>query len=91
MTDYDLDEIVDLCVVEKLAAVYEKDGTYIKLRKAADLIYDKLADQLSDEQAGLLEQYFEATVATTSRRDTLTYVQGMKHMYNLSRTLQDKG
>lgn len=91
MTEYDLEEFVNPCIVEKLATVYEKDGTYVKLLKEADLIYDKLSEELTDKQADLLEQYFEATVATTARRDTLTYVQGMKHMYNLSAALQEKG
>ena len=91
MTEYDLEEFVNPCVVEKLAAAYEKDETYMKLLKESDLIYDKLLEDLSDEQAELLEQYFEATVATTARRDTLTYIQGMKNMYNLSMALQEKG
>ena len=91
MTEYDLEEFVNPCIIEKLATVYEKDGTYVKLLKEADLIYDKLSEELTDKQADLLEQYFEATVATTSRRETLTYVQGMKHMYNLSAALQEKG
>lgn len=90
MTEYDLEEFVNPCVVEKLAAVYEKDETYQELLKQADSIYDMLLEDLSDEQAKLLEEYFEATVATTSRRDTLTYIQGMKNMYNLSMALQSK-
>lgn len=83
MTGYDLEEFVNPCVVEKLAMVYEKDGTYIKLLEEADLIYDKLTEQLPDEKAGLLEQYFEATVATTARRDTLTYIQGRKYAMSI--------
>lgn len=72
MTEYDLEEFVNPCVVEKLAETYEKDETYVELLKQADLIYDKLLKDLSEEQAKLLEEYFEATVATTARRDTLT-------------------
>ena len=47
MTEYDLEEFVNPCVVEKLATVYEKDGTYVKLLKEADLIYDKLSEELT--------------------------------------------
>lgn len=36
MAEYDLEEFVNPCVVEKLAAVYEKDETYQKLLKQAD-------------------------------------------------------
>ena len=57
MTEYDLEEFVNPCVVEKLAEVYENDGKYIKLLKESDLIYDKLSEELTDEQADLLEQY----------------------------------
>lgn len=91
MTEYDLEEFVNPCVVEKLATVYEKDETYMQLLKESDLIYDKLSEELPDEQAELLEQYFESTIAATARRDTLTYIQGMKNMYNLSMALQEKG
>jgi len=90
MKDYDLEEFVNPCVVEKLAKIYENDETYQRLLKEADMIFDKLNEEITDEQSSLLEQYFEATVATTARRDTLTYIQGMKNMYNLAMTLQDK-
>lgn len=43
--------------MEKLAATYKKDETYIELLKQADLIYDKLLEDLSDEQVKLLEEY----------------------------------
>ena len=42
MTEYDLEEFVNPCVVEKLAEVYENDGKYIKLLKESDLIYDNV-------------------------------------------------
>lgn len=90
MTEYDLEEFVNPYIVEKLTATYEKDETYMELLKQADSIYDKLLEDLTDDQAELLEQYFEATVATTARRDALTYIQGMKNMYNLSIVLQSK-
>lgn len=46
--------------------------------KEEDLIYQKLSDELPDEQAGQLERYFEAVSSTSFRKETLTYVQGMK-------------
>ena len=57
MTEYDSEEFVNPCVMEKLAATYKKDETYIELLKQADLIYDKLLEDLSDEQVKLLEEY----------------------------------
>ena len=48
------------------------------LIKEEDLIYQKLSDELPDEQAGQLERYFEAVSSTSFRKETLTYVQGMK-------------
>lgn len=88
--NFNLDELVTPCVIDKLAEIYENDETYQKLLKEEDLIYEKLLDELPDEQAEELEKYFEATVSTSSRRDALTYVQGMKDMYNLFMTLQEK-
>lgn len=88
--EYNLEELVNPYVVEKLTATYEKDEAYKELLKQADSIYKKLLEDLTDNQAELLEQYFEATVATPGRRDALTYIQGMKNMYNLSIILQSK-
>lgn len=90
MNDLDLEEFVNPCVIDKLAEVYAKDETYQKLLKADDEIYEKLTEELSDEQAELLEQYFESTVESASRKEKLTYMQGMKDMYNLSMALKDK-
>ena len=90
MAAYDLEEFVNPCVAEKLASTYKKDETYMELLKQADAIYDKLLEDLTGNHAEPLEQYFEATVATTARRDALTYIQGMKNMYNLSIVLQNK-
>lgn len=74
-------------MVEELAAVYAKDETYSELLKEADLIYDKLSEELSDEQAETLEQYFEAIVAASARRETLTYIEGMKNLFSLFQAL----
>ena len=90
MAEYNLEEFVNSFVVEKLAKTYKTDETYMKLLKEADLIYEKLSEELTDDQADLLEAYFEATVVTTARRDTLTYIEGMKNMYHLTMALQDK-
>lgn len=90
MNDLDLEEFVNPCVIDKLAEVYAKDETYQKLLKADDEIYEKLTEELSDEQAELLEQYFKSTVESASRKEKLTYMQGMKDMYNLSMALKDK-
>ena len=51
MAEYDLEEFVNPCVVEKLAAVYEKDETYQKLLKQADSEYDNDMLNAIDELA----------------------------------------
>ena len=53
-------------------------SVYQNLIKEEDLIYQKLSDELPDEQAGQLERYFEAVSSTSFRKETLPYVQGMK-------------
>ena len=53
-------------------------SVYQNLIKEEDLVYQKLSDELPDEQAGQLERYFEAVSSTSFRKETLTYVQGMK-------------
>lgn len=54
------------------------------------MLYEKLSKELSDEHADVLEEYVEAANATVSRREILTYIQGMKDMYNMSLALQSK-
>lgn len=84
MAEYNIEEFINSYIVEKLAQTYEKDETYMKLLKEADLIYEKLSEELTDDQADLLEKYFEATVVTTARRDTLTYIEGNRRVPRLS-------
>lgn len=82
-----LEQLVNSFVVDRLADVYAKDKEYQKRLKDEDLIYQKLLDELTEEQAEELEQYFVATAATAARKETLTYTQGMKDLLALLRTL----
>jgi len=83
MKDFDLEKLVNPCVIEKLAEVYQKDETYQQLLKEEDILYEKLSEELSDKQADELEKYFEATTATSARKEILTYIQGMKDLFAL--------
>ena len=75
MEDSDfMEQLLNPFVVDRLVEVYKKDEDY-QNRLKEDLIYQKLSDELSDEQAEELLQYFEATNSTTVRKEMLTYIQ----------------
>lgn len=88
MEEFDfMEQLLTPFVIDRLADVYTKDEEYQNRLKEEDLIYQKLSDELPDEQAEELEQYFIAVSATTARKETLTYVQGMKDMLALLKNL----
>lgn len=82
-----MEELLEPFVVDRLAEVYVKDEEYQKRLKEEDLIYQKLSNELPDEQAEELEHYFEATSFTEARKETLTYIQGMKDLFALLKAL----
>ncbi len=82
-----MEELLNLFVVDRLAEVYVKDEEYQKRLKEEDLIYQKLSGELLNEQAKDLERYFEATSSTAARKETLTYIQGMKDLFALLKAL----
>lgn len=85
-----MEQLLNPFVTDRLAEVYANDSEYQNLIKEEDLIYQKLSDELPDEQADELERYFEAVSSTSSRKETLTYVQGMKDLLTLLKSLSKK-
>ena len=82
-----MEQIVDLLAADKLAEVYEKDEEYRKRLKEDNLLYGKLKDALTNEQAELLEEYFTSALSSSSRKETLAYTQGMKDLLSFLKYL----
>lgn len=87
MERFNLEDLVNPCTIERLGEVYSKDEKYKKLITEEDALYEELSEQLPDEEAGILEKYFEATNAASARKEILTYIQGMKDMFALFKAL----
>ena len=85
-----MEQLLNPFLVDRLAQVYVDDEEYQNLLKAENLIYQKLSDELPDEQMEELERFFEASSSTSSRKETLTYIQGMKDMLTLLKILSKK-
>ena len=81
MEDFNLETLVNPCIIERLCELYDKDPTYKKLIMEESAIFEELSEELPDEQADKLERYFEAANATSARKEILTYIQGMKDMF----------
>lgn len=82
-----LKQLLNPFITERLGEAYRKDEEYQKRLKAEDLIYESLSGKLTDEQAEQLEEYFVAANATAARIEILTYIQGMKDLLALLKTL----
>lgn len=82
-----MEHLLNPFIVDRLAEIYAKDEEYQKRLKEEDLIYQKLLEELTDEQAEELKQYFIAVSSTAARKETLTYAQGMKDLLALLKTL----
>ena len=88
MGDFDfLEQLINPCIIERLGELYRQDEIYQKRIEEENLIYEKLRDELSDEQKEQLENYFIATTETDARKETLIYIQGMKDMLMLLKAL----
>lgn len=87
MESFNLENLVNTYTIERLGEVYRKDEKYKKLITEEDTLYEELIEQLPDEEADKLEKYFEATNATSARKEILTYIQGMKDMFALFKAL----
>lgn len=85
-----MEQLLNPFIVDRLAEVYANDSEYQKRLKEEDLIYQKLLDEVTETQAEELEQYFIATSSTAARKETLTYIQGMKDLLTLLKTLSKK-
>lgn len=83
MQAFNLETLLNPRVIEKLEEIYQADETYLKLLKEENLIYEKLSKKLLEKQAAELEHYFESVTATASRKQILTYIQGMKDLFAL--------
>ena len=55
--------------------------------KAENSIYEQLNETLSEKQAEELEQYLIAANEAAARKETLAYIQGMKDLLALLKTL----
>ena len=73
-------EFIAPYLADKTGRTYTQNKEYKESVKAADLIFDKLDDSLSDQQAELLEEYFCANNATVAIMERLVYQQGMRDM-----------
>ena len=88
MKDFDiLEQLVNPCTIDRLGEFYQQDEIYQKRLGEENIIYEKLRNELTDEQKELLESYFLATTETAARKETLTYIQGMKDMLTLLKAL----
>lgn len=82
-----MDQIINLFVMAELGNIYQNDAEYGKRLKNEEMIYEKLYDELTQEQAEQLEQYFIATHFTSERKEALSYIQGMKDLLALLKYL----
>lgn len=82
-----MEQFVNPFVTDKLANIYKNDEEYQKRQKEEDSIYQKLVDELPFEQTQQLEEYFIALSSAAARRETLSYIQGMKDLLALLKYL----
>lgn len=82
-----MEQILNPFVVDRLTEVYSRDKDYRSRLEEEDLIFRKLLEELPDGQAEDLKRYFDAVSSTAARKETLTYIQGMKDMFALIKIL----
>ncbi len=74
-------------IAERLGKIHAGDDEYQMRLKAENSIYEQLNETLSEKQAEELEQYLIAANEAAARKETLAYIQGMKDLLALLKTL----
>ena len=75
---------------ERLSKIIAKDEEYKAALTHEQEVYSKLDATLSDEQKRLMDRYGVAQGEVAANQIKLTYQQGMKDMYSLLMSLQNK-
>lgn len=82
--------LTEYAVSEGLSRIIENDEKLKTAGKLADELYEKLKNALPEEHKELLESFIVEEVERNARVEFLTYQQGLKDMYNLLMSLQDR-
>ena len=82
--------LTEYAVSERLPGIIENDEKLKKAEKLGDELFEKLENALLEEHKELLESFIGEEVERNSRAEFLTYQQGLKDMYNLIMSLQDR-
>lgn len=91
---YTNSEVIDLLTEyatnERLSRIVEDDAEIRVARIHSEEKYTSLESTLTDEQKKLLDSFIMADSKMDARMEFLTYQQGLKDMFNLIMSLQDK-
>lgn len=91
---YTNSEVIDLLTEyatnERLSRIVEDDEEIRAARIHSEEKYTSLESTLTDEQKKLLDSFITADSKMDARMEFLTYQQGLKDMFNLIMSLQDK-
>lgn len=82
--------LTEYAASERLSGIIENDEKLKKAAELADELYEKLKNVLPEEHKELLESFIAEEVERNARVEFLTYQQGLKDMYNLIMSLQDR-
>ena len=80
MLEKDVWKFIAPYLADRAGRTYAQNKEYKESVKKADLIFEKLDESLSEQQAELLEEYFCANNATVAIMERLVYQQGMRDM-----------
>lgn len=85
-----IDLLAEYATNKRLFRIVEGDGEIRAAWNYAKKKYTRLENVLTDEQRKLLNSFITADLETAARMEFLTYQQGLKDMFNLIMSLQNK-
>lgn len=85
-----IDLLTEYATNERLSRIVEEDEEIRVARIHSEEKYTSLESTLTDEQRKLLDSFITADSEMDARMEFLTYQQGLKDMFNLIMSLQDK-
>ena len=85
--DMEVLELIEPLLIDRTGKLYQDNEEYKESTRKEEELFEQLSDKLTEEQVRELDQFLSATNATLAIIEHLAYIQGMKDMLALLKSL----
>ena len=85
--DMEVLELIEPLLIDRTGKLYQDNEEYKESARKEEVLFEQLSAKLTEEQARELNQFTSAANATSAITERLAYIQGMKDMLALLKSL----